>query len=738
MNIASPVAAAVPAAGVPGFAWSWSTIALAAGLAALGGGLLVLLFTRWGQVRPIAKCVVLSVFAHLLLLASACGIRLFHDLPTPAGERIIKLSLIDPGDEPARPELPEESPEPPPVEPVDPALAAAAQDEPAVAQPPEPPPVPHPSGSLLDVAPELMAEAGALPAIESPVEPPAAQPAEPPVRATLGVPSVTEMTAQPPVQQSAQPPVPSLPESLVESPPGTPDEPAAPVTSSPPALLSPVLAQTELHRLPSAAGAPTPSTENAAPHPPRGDAPNAAPQRLSDPVLSTPVPSALADEEDRTVASDNGSNPVEPETFSPSLRAADEWTGAPAAAPPEWQDTVSQPTASPLASLPHVSLPSGSASPEPLPTHSIGGDLPSAYRSRSPAARRALLAAGGGHAQTEAAVVAALRWLATNQNPDGRWECGRHGGGRETRTLGHDRGGAGAKADTAATGLAILAFLGFGQTHLDGPHAAAVQHGLEFLARIQATDGSLAGEAELFARMYCHGMATLALGEAYGMTGDQRLRPFLERALHYSMAAQNPRSGGWRYQPGDEGDTSQLGWQLMAFHSAELAGLPIPTSTRAGMIRFLNSVSAGPHRGLASYLPRSGATRAMTAEALACRIFLGLRQDEAAVGEAVAYLLQETPQNGPFNEYYWYYATMALFQLQGEAWQIWNSALQQRLLASQETAAPLAGSWPTDTVWGGYGGRIYTTAMNALCLEVYYRHLPLYGSIGPRIESASR
>ncbi len=115
--------------------------------------------------------------------------------------------------------------------------------------------------------------------------------------------------------------------------------------------------------------------------------------------------------------------------------------------------------------------------------------------------------------------------------------------------------------------------------------------------------------------------------------------------------AQHPVTGGWRYQPGDDGDTSQLGWQLMSLHSAQLAGLPIPTATRAGMIRFLNSVTTGPQRGLASYRPRTSPSRTMTAEALVCRMFLGLKQDEAAIREAIAYLLQETPQGGPFNEY---------------------------------------------------------------------------------------
>jgi squalene cyclase len=56
--------------------------------------------------------------------------------------------------------------------------------------------------------------------------------------------------------------------------------------------------------------------------------------------------------------------------------------------------------------------------------------------------------------------------------------------------------------------------------------------------------------------------------------------------------------------------------------------------------------------------------------------------------------------------------------LQDDAWQTWNEAMKTHLLARQESN----GSWPTDDEWGGYGGRIYTTSMAALCLEVYYRH----------------
>ena len=79
------------------------------------------------------------------------------------------------------------------------------------------------------------------------------------------------------------------------------------------------------------------------------------------------------------------------------------------------------------------------------------------------------------------------------------------------------------------------------------------------------------------------------------------------------------------------------------------------------------------------------------------------------------------------NLYSWYYATMALYHRQDAMWDDWNRALQDALLATQNRSGSLAGSWDPDTEWGSYGGRVYSTAMATLCLEVYYRFLPLYG-----------
>jgi hypothetical protein len=360
------------------------------------------------------------------------------------------------------------------------------------------------------------------------------------------------------------------------------------------------------------------------------------------------------------------------------------------------------------------------------------GGLPGAYRLRTLPNRVSLLQTRGGTPETEAAVKAAMKWLADHQSADGRWDPRVNGGGQQATVLGRDRQNAGSRADSAVTGLALLAFLASGQTHLEGDYREDVRRGLDFLIRTQAADGNLAGEAETFEFMYSHAMAACALSEAYGMTRDTRLREPVSRAVGYTLRAQDARGGGWRYRPGDAGDTSILGWQLMTLKSAELAGIPIPENTRQGIIRYLQSVATGAHGGQASYRPGEAVSRSMTAEALVCWQFLGVARNNPACDEAGDFVLGDLPNNESVsNFYYWYYGTLSMYQLQGTYWRQWNAALRDAVVRRQIKDGPQAGSWDTTDVWGPSGGRIYTTALAALTLEVYYRFLPLYVDAGP-------
>ncbi len=358
--------------------------------------------------------------------------------------------------------------------------------------------------------------------------------------------------------------------------------------------------------------------------------------------------------------------------------------------------------------------------------HSATDMMPDIYKLRVMPNRAGVAERHGATTETERAVQAALKWLANNQTADGHWQASQHGAGRELSVQGRNRQNAGRSADSGITGLALLAFLASGNTHQQGPFCENVRDGLEYLLRIQARDGNLGGSAQTFEFMYCHAMAACALSEAYGMTHDPRLESAVRRGIDFTIAAQDPRGGGWRYRPGDPGDTSQLGWQLMALKSAELAGIAMPAATRNGMIRFLKSVSVGTHGGLASYRPGEQISRAMTAEALVCRQFLGFERENPSCDEAGDYLLGELPGQGIANDYYWYYATLGMYQLQGEHWEKWNQSMRCTLLDRQVKEGPMAGSWNTDTLWGSYGGRVYTTAIATLTLEVYYRFLPLY------------
>lgn len=360
---------------------------------------------------------------------------------------------------------------------------------------------------------------------------------------------------------------------------------------------------------------------------------------------------------------------------------------------------------------------------------------PEEYRLRNHRNRLEMVRAFGADEDTEAAVEAALLWLSKSQSPDGSWNSAKFGGGTETRALGEYRFGTGDRADTGVSGLALLAFLSAGHTHLDGDHRRSVLEGLSYLVREQMPSGDLSGQkqvgndhAVVNARMYCHSIAMLALAEAYAMTHDSVLREALMKAAQYSINAQDVRGGGWRYRPGESGDLSLFGWKAMAIRSVQRSEIAVPPIVNQRMRNFINSCATGTHGGLARYRPGEGApSPTMTAEALACRLLLGYPVSQAARQEATALIMSHLPGTQPDNVYFWYYATLALFQLQNEDWRAWNQALKSRLLKSQLPAYHQdPGSWEPDEVWGGYGGRVYSTAMSCLCLEVYYRYLPMY------------
>ena len=353
-----------------------------------------------------------------------------------------------------------------------------------------------------------------------------------------------------------------------------------------------------------------------------------------------------------------------------------------------------------------------------------------AFSMRTPEARREAVLELGGNEQSEAAVERGLEWLAAHQYAAGNWSI------HQMNCAGHNCTGRGTyEADPAATGLALLAFLGAGNTHQSGTYREEVRRGLNWLTGNQKEDGDLFPVPSEFAHFYSHGIAAIALCEAYGMTKDPELRDPAQRAIQFIIQSQHPKFGGWRYEPQFESDTSVSGWQLMALKSGQMAGLKIPASAYKGVETWLASVENKDAPGRFRYHPSTEVTETMTAEGLLMRQYLGADRTDSAVQAGASYLRQRLPRSDVRNSYYWYYATQVMFHLQGEHWQEWNAALRELLVQTQEKGGPARGSWdpaaPVKDTWGQSGGRHYVTCLNLLMLEVYYRHLPLYIDLAP-------
>jgi len=351
------------------------------------------------------------------------------------------------------------------------------------------------------------------------------------------------------------------------------------------------------------------------------------------------------------------------------------------------------------------------------------------YQARNSGQRMASALKHGGTEESERAVENSLKWFASIQEPDGHWSAARHGGGAvKVDPQGQDRVGGGKFADSGVSGLVVLSFLGAGYTHEKGPYTSEVRRGLNWLITQQSKNGYLGGKATRYDQNYCHAIATFALAEAYAMqsnaTDFPELRNAVRRGVKLISAFQND-DGGWRYGRGGESaesDMSMFGWQLMALKSAVNAGIPVPEETRRGMVKFLEARGRGKQGGLAGYRPQDPPTPAMTAEALFCRQMFAVRTKDAASQEAEEYLRKHLPRITAYDEYYWYYGTLAMHHLDDDVWQEWNKSLRDLLISQQRTEGPLAGSWDPKGKWAGIGGRLYSTALSTMCLEVYYRY----------------
>ncbi len=352
---------------------------------------------------------------------------------------------------------------------------------------------------------------------------------------------------------------------------------------------------------------------------------------------------------------------------------------------------------------------------------------------------------GGGGPKTEAAIELGLEFLNRNQQPDGSWTLG---GLDQTNTLHQNQ----LDSDTAATGLAMLAYQGAGYNHREFKYANQLNHAMDWMIANQDSDGCLYVTANKNSddacRMYSHAIATLALTEAYGMTQDAKLVEPINEAIRYIAETQDPKRGGWRYfakMSKRKSDTSVTGWMLMALQSARLSEFEVPKKVFKRIEDWLDIARDVDSPSLFRYNPDGKDTDklsrqegrkvspTMTSVGLLMRLYMGWNRSDSNFQNGADYLLNHLPSDNTVRQrdtYYWYYATQVMRHAGGPHWEKWNEKLHPLLVNSQMQNGPMAGSWhpylPVPDRWGHAGGRLYVTTMNLLSLEVNYRLLPLY------------
>lgn len=417
----------------------------------------------------------------------------------------------------------------------------------------------------------------------------------------------------------------------------------------------------------------------------------------------------------------------------------------------------------------------GSGKPSPFSTRKLGGG--------------GRVGRGGGPTQgTEKAVLDGLRWLCRHQNEDGSWSpttlmerCPCDDpiyNPKEAYTKHYDEG---------LTGMALLCFLGAGLSHeskqdiVDTAMAKryksgeVVKKGLTWLMKRQNEDGSFSPEKPF---MYNEALAGMAMAEAYGLTQARFWKEPAQKSMNFIMGAQRPNPSGqglwgWRYASRQEveqfsrggsldeavkkelydSDTSVVGWCIMALKSGKLSGLDIKDENMQGAMAFTKFATG--ENGLVGYMDAKGAgatvsgkrdhytyhPSVMSALGMCTRIFVEHNPDDPFLDLAAKQLVKDLPtvskDKMSIDYYYWYYGSLALNQVDGpdapkksnKYWGPWNKAMVDAVLATQDhqERSCTNGGWMVEDRWAYAGGPIYTTAINVLTLEVYYRYENAFG-----------
>ncbi len=283
-----------------------------------------------------------------------------------------------------------------------------------------------------------------------------------------------------------------------------------------------------------------------------------------------------------------------------------------------------------------------------------------------------------------------LEWLKDHQDDEGLWDC--------DGFMKHDKvtpicDGAGQSLfDPGVSGLALLAFLGAGQTHKHGRYKRTVKRGLKYLKQVQDPEGCFGTRTDRHF-VYNHAIGALAMAEAYALTASQLFKQSAQSGIDFILKCQNPYLA-WRYgvRPGDN-DSSVSGWMVMALKSARAAKLRVGSEGFDGLKNWLDKVTE-PEYGRVGYTAR-GTGPARTEE-----------------------MMEKYPPD----------KSESLTAVGGEDWRKWRAAIKETVIDHQRKDGAFRGSWDPAGPWGREGGRVYSTSVCVMCMEVYYRYGRVFGA----------
>ena len=280
------------------------------------------------------------------------------------------------------------------------------------------------------------------------------------------------------------------------------------------------------------------------------------------------------------------------------------------------------------------------------------------------------------------------------------------------------------------TGLSCMALMAAGHFPGRAKYGENLRAGILYLVLATEKDKGFLGN-ESNARMYGHGICTVALCESYGMMQNEpenmEVKKGIERALKVILNAQcretnSPKFGGWRYEarPGDA-DLSVTAWQVLALRSAQNCKLDVPEGSIQDSLGYLRRTFHGVQKAFA-YQPGGNVSPAMRSAGVVCMQALGANKtdaDKSMVEDSASFLFKFDPGSGSHFYYQSYYAATAANMMGDKHLEALLPKMENALMALQMPNGEFRKH--TDEQ-----GEVYSTAFAVICLCVGYQYLPIY------------